>query len=320
MNAAAYPESPAPAAGRLAAAFAVLVAAVVGLMVLGALVRAHGAGLACPDWPLCFGEFVPAMDVKVAFEWSHRLIAGGVGIVFLVLAGLTARRPELFVRVRGLLLAAAIFLAIQVLLGALTVWQLLAVWTVTAHLVTANLFALALLLVTLRLRRIARGDPPGLPGSSGSSASSASSASLASPAARTWLWIAALLLAAQIVLGGLVSSSFAGMACPEWPACLNGEWFPAIGGNVALHLLHRTNGYLVLAVLLGAVLATRGQPGIAGPARAALALALAQVLVGVANVLLALPVEITGLHSALAAALVLSLGVGLSAAHAGRAT
>jgi len=308
MDAAAYPESPAPAAGRLAAAFAILVAAVVGLMVLGALVRAHGAGLACPDWPLCFGEFVPAMDVKVAFEWSHRLIAGGVGIVFLALAGLTARRPELFERVRGLLLAAAIFLAIQVLLGALTVWQLLAVWTVTAHLVTANLFALALLLVTLRLRRIARGDPPTLP------------ASLASPAARAWLWSAALLLAAQIVLGGLVSSSFAGMACPEWPACLNGEWFPAIGGNVALHLLHRTNGYLVLAALLGTVLATRGQPGIAGPARAALALALAQVAVGVANVLLALPVEITGLHSALAAALVLSLGVGLSAAHAGRAT
>ena len=317
MSAAAYSESPASAAGRLAVAFSVLVAAVVGLMVLGALVRAHGAGLACPDWPLCFGEFVPAMDVKVAFEWSHRLIAGGVGIVFLALAGLTARRPELFERVRGLLLAAAIFLAIQVLLGALTVWQLLAVWTVTAHLVTANLFALALLLVALRLRRIARGDAPALPASL---ASSASSASLASPAARTWLWIAALLLAVQIVLGGLVSSSFAGMACPEWPACLNGEWFPAIGGNVALHLLHRTNGYLVLAALLGAVLATRGQPGIAGPARAALALALAQVAVGVANVLLALPVEITGLHSALAAALVLSLGVGLSAAHAGRAT
>jgi heme A synthase len=308
MNAAAYPEPPAPAAGRLAAAFAILLAAVVGLMVLGALVRAHGAGLACPDWPLCFGEFVPAMDVKVAFEWSHRLIAGGVSIVFLALAGLTARRPELFERVRGLLLAAAIFLAIQVLLGALTVWQLLAVWTVTAHLVTANLFALALLLVALRLRRIARGDPPALPASS------------ASPAARTWLWIAALLLAVQIVLGGLVSSSFAGMACPEWPACLNGEWFPAIGGNVALHLLHRTNGYLVLAALLGAVLATRGQPGTAGPARAALALALTQVAVGVANVLLALPVEITGLHSALAAALVLSLGVCLSAAHVGRTT
>ena len=164
MNAAAYPESPAPAAGRLAATFAVLVAAVVGLMVLGALVRAHGAGLACPDWPLCFGEFVPAMDVKVAFEWSHRLIAGGVGIVFLALGGLTARRPELFERVRGLLLAAAIFLAIQVLLGALTVWQLLAVWTVTAHLVTANLFALALLLVTApdRPRRSAR--PTGLVG------------------------------------------------------------------------------------------------------------------------------------------------------------
>lgn len=277
----------------LARAYAGLVAAIVGLMVLGALVRAHGAGLACPDWPLCFGAFVPRFDIKVAFEWTHRVVAGSLSLVFVGLVALTWRRPATFAVVRGLLLLAALLLGAQVLLGALTVWQLLARWTVTSHLVTANLFAITVLLVALRIRERAVGTPTRTP----------------LPAAvRTWGVIVSVLLAAQIVLGGLVSSSFAGMACPEWPACINGEWFPAIGGLVSLHLLHRTNGYLVLAALLALAMSSRGTRA-AGPTAWAAALGVGQVAVGVANVLWGLPVEVTGLHSALAAALVLTLTV-----------
>jgi heme A synthase len=127
-------------------------------------------------------------------------------------------------------------------------------------------------------------------------------------AARAWGVAVSVLLTAQIVLGGLVSSSFAGMACPEWPACINGEWFPAIGGLVSLHLLHRTNGYLVIAGLAALAVSARGTRA-AGPAAVAAALGVGQVAVGVANVLWGLPVEVTGLHSALAAALVLTLTV-----------
>ena len=61
------------------------------LIVLGALVRAHAAGLACPDWPLCFGELVPRFDLKVAFEWGHRVTAGVVSLAFAALAALALR-------------------------------------------------------------------------------------------------------------------------------------------------------------------------------------------------------------------------------------
>ena len=58
--------------------FAVVTTLTLGLISLGALVRAHGAGLACPDWPHCFGVWLPEMDLRVGFEWTHRLVAGSI--------------------------------------------------------------------------------------------------------------------------------------------------------------------------------------------------------------------------------------------------
>ena len=78
---------------RLAGAFGALLALTFGLIVLGALVRANDAGLACPDWPLCFGEVIPRMNLEVAFEWTHRLVAGSLAVGFVTLALLALRRP-----------------------------------------------------------------------------------------------------------------------------------------------------------------------------------------------------------------------------------
>jgi len=119
------------------------------------------------------------------------------------------------------------------------------------------------------------------------------------------VFASAALLLLQIVLGGLVSSSYAGMACPEWPTCNGGAWFPSFRGSVGLHLLHRLNGYALLAACFAAASFGRGVPRLGRWVILAAALVAAQVAVGVANVLLGLPVEVTGLHSALAAALVL---------------
>jgi cytochrome c oxidase assembly protein subunit 15 len=127
------------------------------------------------------------------------------------------------------------------------------------------------------------------------------------------------LLAVQLVLGGLVSSRYAGLACPEWPTCNGGVWFPAWRGAVGLHLLHRVNGYLLVAALVAHALACRGAGHLARLAGLAAALGIAQVLVGIANVLSGIPVELTGLHSGLAAALVLTAAAAAHEAYAPQA-
>jgi cytochrome c oxidase assembly protein subunit 15 len=226
-------------------------------------------------------------------------VAGTVSLLFVGLGAAALRDAELRPRVARLLGAGAALLALQVLLGALTVWHLLASWTVTSHLLVGNSFNACLLLLALTLRDAA--GPP-------------QRTAAVAPGARAAIAVAAGLLALQLALGGLVSSSFAGMACPEWPRCNGGLWFPSWRGNVGLHLAHRWNAYLLLAGLAAAAFAARSSPALRPLALLALALGLAQTAAGVANVLLAIPVEVTALHSALAALLVLTLTAALRAA------
>ena len=217
-------------------------------------------------------------------------MAGGVALAFAGLAATALRLPRARAACGRWLAAAALLLATQITLGALTVWHLLAAWTVTAHLLTGNAFSACVLGVALRLRQSGAPGEPRPPF-----------------AARAWLVATQACLALQLALGGLVSSRYAGLACPEWPTCNGGVWFPSFGGAVGLHLLHRSNGYL-LALLLGVAAAVaRGRGALGRTLGIAAALGLAQIVVGILNVRLGLPVEVTGLHSALAAGLVLSL-------------
>ncbi len=277
---------------RLAFGFQVLVALTFCLIVLGALVRANGAGLACPDWPLCFGKLIPELDVQVGFEWSHRLLAGGVTAIFAVLSWFTWRSSARSRYATTLLAIAAALIAVQILLGALTVWLKLAPWTVTAHLITGNSFAATAFLLALAFR--ASEDP-------------LDDHPPASTRARLWVSLVGALLLIQLGLGGLVSSHYAGMACPEWPTCNGGVWFPSWGGAVGLHLLHRLTAYTLIACLGGAAWCCKSDIRLRGATTLAFALGVLQAIVGVASVRNGIPVELTGLHTALAAALVLTV-------------
>src|SRR5947209_7037142 len=104
---------------------AVVTAAATYLLILiGGLVHGTGSSLACPDWPTCYGTFMPKMEGGVLVEHSHRLAAGTVVILTLVLAGALSwagRRDALARRLRpfGWLAVALVFA--QALLGGITV-------------------------------------------------------------------------------------------------------------------------------------------------------------------------------------------------------
>ncbi len=104
-----------------------------------------------------------------------------------------------------------------------------------------------------------------------------------------------------------MSSRYAGLACSDWPSCAQGVYFPTFEGIIGLQLVHRLNAYALVIVLALAAASVRKVPGLARPAAVVFGLLLLQIAIGVANVWLRIPVEVTALHSATAAALVLTM-------------
>ncbi|MCT7959791.1 heme A synthase [Laspinema sp. D1] len=124
------------------------------LMAVGSATRVMNAGLACPDWPLCYGQLVPTqqMNLQVFLEWFHRLDAGLIGISAIALAGLSWwDRRELPGWLPFASTGALGLIVFQALLGGLTVTELLRFDIVTAHLGTALLFFTTLLIIGMAL-------------------------------------------------------------------------------------------------------------------------------------------------------------------------
>jgi heme a synthase len=170
--------------------------ATLALMAVGSATRVMNAGLACPDWPLCYGQLVPQqqMNLQVFLEWFHRLDAALIGLstVWLVALSWWYRR-----QVPGWLpwatLGALALIAVQGLLGGLTVTQLLRFDIVTAHLGTALIFFSAVLVIgTGLMPYTSTGTVGRLP----------------------WLGLGATgLVYGQCLLGGLVGSRWAAHQC-----------------------------------------------------------------------------------------------------------
>jgi heme a synthase len=172
-------EGPEPGGGHPArgvATLALVTAVVVyGQILLGALVRHSGAGLAIPDFPLAYGRLVPPFtSTLVAVHFAHRvgaLVATGFigATVFLVLrvegAAPALRRPALLL---------IVLVAWQIFLGALTVWSRKAVIPTTLHLASGALILATTVVLALRMQREAAGATDG---------ASSSATALARPAA-----------------------------------------------------------------------------------------------------------------------------------------
>ena len=271
---------------RLATPTAVLMLV---LIVVGSIVRTTGSGLSCPDWPLCHGKLIPPFQFNILMEWFHRLLALLTGVGLFATSAWTFAHREVRSQLGGLaVLCLALFFS-QALLGALTVWRLLDPSIVSGHLAVALLLFAALLTLALVAHHEAVPEPRPLVRAGG---------------LRTGFALASLAIWAQAVLGGMVSTNHASLACPDWPTC-NGVWFPPLTGLVGLQVSHRYGAYVLVVLLLTLAWHSRRAPdAVVRRLGAALGvLVVVQAAVGVTNVFLAIPVWVSALHLGLAAVL-----------------
>jgi heme a synthase len=272
-------------ASRLAIATAMLM---FGLIVLGSIVRTTGSGLACPDWPLCHGHLLPPLEFNAIVEWLHRLVALLVSLLLLATTGWVLVHPPLRARLGGLALLAIVLLAAQILLGALTVWKLLDPAIVGGHLGVALLLFATMIGLALGAASQAEPEPTFV---------------APRPAGLLPLFsLTAAVIYAQAVLGGMVSSHHASLACPDWPMC-NGEWFPPLRGLVGLQMAHRYGAYLLTGLLAIVTFRARGasDPVVARAGSMLLALTIGQIALGVSNIALGIQVWLSAIHLANAA-------------------
>jgi heme a synthase len=142
----------------LPALAAITTLVIYGQILIGAVMRHMGAGLAIPDFPLSYGHLVPPLDSDfVAINFAHRCGALVVTafVAWTVARVLGAHRDQPWLRrpALGLLL----LLTAQITLGAITVWSERAVIPTTAHVAIGAAVLATSLTLTLRAFRLARG-------------------------------------------------------------------------------------------------------------------------------------------------------------------
>ncbi len=302
------------------------------LIMFGAFVRLTDSGLGCPDWPGCYGKasplgaladihqaatdmpFGPVTLSKAWIEMIHRYVGALLGLLIIAITYMAWRYRRQLGRSPVLATVALVAVCVQGAFGAWTVTHRLMPVVVTAHLV------LGLSLLALMTWLAARERPH-----------------LAVPAyaARLLPWLAGGLglLAAQVTLGGWVSTNYAALACMDFPTC-HGEWVPEMdfhGGFsliralgelpsgemisqsalTAIHWLHRNFAFVVFLYLGVLAWRMRRVPGVSGPAWLMLALLLAQLLTGLTTIFFQWPLLIAVLHNGGAAGLVLACVVAL---------
>lgn len=287
------------------------------VILLGAFTRLTDAGLSCPDWPNCYGYITaphtadqiqdaaqkyPLTPVNVKKAWTemtHRYVAGTEGILILILSFgvLFAKRTR---NTATIIIGSSLIalLGVQVLLGMLTVTKNLKPVIVLSHLLTGISILSMLWLAFLTLR---------------TSKNPASISTHSSCLLKGALWLGFFIVAAQITLGGWVSTHYAGLACIDFPYC-NGQLLPNMQWHnlnddlITIHMLHRI-GALVTAtyLLIFSIWLWMTAPRNNVIAITLFILIATQLMLGILNIIWLRPAWIAMLHQGVAILLLLTL-------------
>ena len=300
------------------------------VVVLGAYVRLSDAGLGCPDWPGCYGTLTvpqseaaiqqaqalhpdsPIETTKAWKEMAHRYLAGTLGLVVLAIFVLGWRNKNQLKVAPSLTTALLIIIVFQALLGMWTVTMLLKPVIVSAHLI-GGLTTLGLL-TWIAHRHSTTHHHQSLP-----------------PLLKLMVRGAILVLLAQVLLGGWTSTNYAALACTDFPTC-HGRWMPemdfndafhlarelgqsAHGGNLTLNALtaiqwtHRVGALVIFIYIAALVFFLFKVSTLRKIALILFILLLTQVAIGIANLILQLPLVLAVSHNLGAALLVITIVV-----------
>jgi cytochrome c oxidase assembly protein subunit 15 len=203
------------------------------LLVIGGTVNPTGSSLACPEPTfVCNGQLFPPMTGGVFYEHGHRLVAELVGLLQLILTVILLRRRK---DLRMFAWLALGMIAVQALLGALTVHYKLPWYISTGHLLLGMTYFATLVYLAFRTR-----PEPTLV-----ELDTHRARQLELGTARRWIAIACGAVLVQLLLGALVRHLGAALVCLGMPTCtIGGEWLPDTSVQ-QLHMLHRGVGVVV---------------------------------------------------------------------------
>jgi cytochrome c oxidase assembly protein subunit 15 len=169
------------------------------LLIAGALVTSNEAALSVPDWPLSYGTLTPPMVGGIRYEHSHRVIAGVLGLLSIVLTvWVWAKDERRWLRWFTVMAVAGI--AAQAVLGGEVVRQLLHYWLPVAHACFAQIVFAALLSIAMFTSRWWISDQPQLEDTGSPS-----------------IHVLAIANAAVIYLQVILGAGFRHKEIPVWP-------------------------------------------------------------------------------------------------------
>ncbi len=299
------------------------------VVLMGGWTRINDAGLSCPDWPGCYGHIVmpgshealevaqqrypdtPIEKYKTWLEMGHRYLAGTLGLLIAALAGIALFNRKVKAYPVGLSVSLLVLVVVQALFGMWTVTLKLHPLVVTLHLMGGLMTLTLLLLLRQKLKRMNVREP------------------LNQATVQRWFLLGLFLLLLQIALGGWTSSNYAGYACTHWLSCNPGtelgydfaagfDPVKSIGPNyqggqlgvearAAIQMVHRAGALVVLTYTLMLLWCFSRVSALAAPLRLLTGLVIAQVGLGIANIIHAVPISLAMAHHFMAVAVLLAM-------------